>query len=48
MMSVYERTDRMCEWDRLMAESRTENSRRRRMIEVPDSLEGRSSRIVKS
>ncbi len=47
MKTVYRRTDRMAEWDRLIVSLRVENARKPRMIEVLDGLEGKRSRILK-
>ena len=42
--SVYKRENRMEEWRSLIAELRESNKRRRRMIEILDSLEGQSQK----
>ncbi len=47
MKTVYQRTGRLPEWEHLLATLRTENARKRRMIEVLDGLEGKRSRILK-
>jgi uncharacterized Zn finger protein len=47
MKTVYRRTGRLPEWERLLGMLRTENVRRPRMIEVLDGLEGKRSRILK-
>lgn len=47
MKPVYQRTGRLAEWERLLAELRVENARKPRMIEVLDGLEGKRSRILK-
>jgi uncharacterized Zn finger protein len=46
MKTVYQRTRRTAEWDRLMAALRAENARKPRMLEVLDGLEGKRSRIL--
>lgn len=46
MKAVYQRTERMAEWNRLLTELRIENARKPRMIEVLDNLEGKRSRIL--
>jgi uncharacterized Zn finger protein len=48
MKTVYQRTGRLPEWDRLLVTLRTEHARKPRMIEVLDGLEGKRSRILKS
>ena len=47
MKTVYERTGRLPEWERLLVALRAENARKPRMIEVLDGLEGKRSRILK-
>jgi uncharacterized Zn finger protein len=47
IQGVYERTNRMEEWNVYLSGLRGQNSRRPRMLEVLDSLEGRRTRIVK-
>ncbi len=47
MKTVYRRTGRLSEWERLLVALRTENARKPRMIEVLDGLEGKRSRILK-
>ena len=43
---VYERIDRMAEWNAYLSGLRMQNKRRPRMLEVLDALEGRRTRIV--
>jgi len=47
MKTVYQRTGRLAEWNRLLTTLRAENARKPRMIEVLDGLEGKRSLILK-
>jgi uncharacterized Zn finger protein len=46
MKTVYQRTGRLAEWERLLASLRAENTRKPRLVGVLDGLAGKRSRIL--